>query len=183
MSDDMNIDAYITSPFASDIKKQRDAAFESAKNIRKVTETPEEYRIRMAQQEMVHQEQLRHENTDVLQQRLANIDIANIATKNRAAIENMIREAESIKYFALYNNYDMNAIDFRTLDRAIKAAQLRLQSLKRGEDNRDIGTGIYADTYRKAAANNSILDKLTGNTSSAPKTDSQPASFRPSFFK
>ena len=94
MSDDMNIDAYITSPFASDIKKQREAAFESAKNIRKVTETPEEYRIRMAQQEMAHQEQLRHENTDVLQQRLANIDIANIATKNRAAIENMIREAE-----------------------------------------------------------------------------------------
>ena len=36
MSDDMNIDAYITSPFASDIKKQRDAAFESAKNTNMV---------------------------------------------------------------------------------------------------------------------------------------------------
>ncbi len=158
----MNIDAYITSPYSSDLKKQRDAAFDSARNIRKVTETPEEYRIRMAQQEMAHKEQLKNENTDVLQQRLANIDIANIATKNRAAIENMIREAESIKYFALYNNYDMSAIDFRNLDKAVKAAQLRLQSLKKGEDKRDIGTGIFADTYRKSTKNDSILDKLLG---------------------
>ena len=116
----------------------------------------------MAQQEMAHKEQLKNENTDVLQQRLANIDIANIATKNRAAIENMIREAESIKYFALYNNYDMSAIDFRNLDKAVKAAQLRLQSLKKGEDKRDIGTGIFADTYRKSTKNDSILDKLLG---------------------
>jgi len=162
MPDDMNIDAYITSPYSSDLKKQRDAAFDSARNIRKVTETPEEYRIRMAEQEMAHKEQLKNENTDVLQQRLANIDIANIATKNRAAIENMIREAESIKYFALYNNYDMSAIDFRNLDKALKAAQLRLQSLKKGEDKRDIGTGIFADTYRKSTKNDSILDKLLG---------------------
>ncbi len=162
MPEDMNIDAYITSPYSSDLKKQRDAAFDSARNIRKVTETPEEYRIRMAQQEMAHKEQLKNENTDVLQQRLANIDIANIATKNRAAIENMIREAESIKYFALYNNYDMSAIDFRNLDKAVKAAQLRLQSLKKGEDKRDIGTGIFADTYRKSTKNDSILDKLLG---------------------
>jgi hypothetical protein len=162
MPDDMNIDAYITSLYSSDLKKQRDAAFDSARNIRKVTETPEEYRIRMAQQEMAHKEQLKNENTDVLQQRLANIDIANIATKNRAAIENMIREAESIKYFALYNNYDMSAIDFRNLDKAVKAAQLRLQSLKKGEDKRDIGTGIFADTYRKSTKNDSILDKLLG---------------------
>lgn len=165
MPDDMNIDAYITSPYSSDLKKQRDAAFDSARNIRKVTETPEEYRIRMAQQEMAHKEQLKNENTDVLQQRLANIDIANIATKNRAAIENMIREAESIKYFALYNNYDMSAIDFRNLDKAVKAAQLRLQSLKKGEDKRDIGTGIFADTYRKSTKNDSILDKLLGGHS------------------
>ena len=41
MPDDMNIDAYITSPYSSDLKKQRDAAFDSARNIRKVTETPE----------------------------------------------------------------------------------------------------------------------------------------------
>lgn len=153
MSEEIDLNAYITSPYSSDLKKQRDAAFESAKNIRKVTETPEEYRIRMAQQEIAHQEELRRENTDVLKQRLANIDIASIGTKNRAAIENMIREAESIKFFALYNNYDMNAIDFRTLDKAVKAAQLRLQSLKKGEDKRDIGTGIFADTYRKSSDN------------------------------
>ena len=86
MPDDMNIDAYITSPYSSDLKKQRDAAFDSARNIRKVTETPEEYRIRMAQQEMAHKEQLKNENTDVLQQRLANIDIANIAAKNSTCL-------------------------------------------------------------------------------------------------
>ncbi len=165
MSDDMNIDAYITSPYSSDLKKQRDAAFESARNIRKVTETPEEYSIRMAQQEMQHQEELKHENTDVLKQRLANLDISNIATKNRAAIEAMISEAESIKFFALYNNYDMNSIDFRNLDKAVKAAQIRLQSLKKGEDKKDIGTGIYSDTYRKSSSDDDLLSKLLGNSS------------------
>ena len=165
MSDDMNIDAYITSPYASDLKKQRDAAFESARNIRKVTETPEEYRIRMAQQEMRHQEELRYENTDVIKQRLANLDVSNIATKNRSAIEAMIREAESIKYFALYNNYDMNSVDFRNLDKAIKAAQLRLQGLKKGEKRTDIGTGIYPDTYRKSSGDADLLAKLLGSSS------------------
>lgn len=164
MSDEMNIDAYITSPYSSDLKKQRDAAFESARNIRKVTETPEEYRIRMAQQEMKHQEELKAENTDVLRQRLANLDVANIGTKNRAAVEAMIREAESIKYFALYNNYDMNSVDFRNLDKAVKAAQLRLQSLKKGEDKRDIGTGIFPDTYTKSSKEYDLLSKLLGNT-------------------
>lgn len=168
MSDEMNIDAYITSPFSKDLQKQRDAALESARNIRKVTETPEEYRIRMAQQEEAHRQQLRSENTDVLQQRLANLDISNIATKNRAAIESMIAEAESIKFYALYNNYDMSKIDFTTLDKAVKAAQLRLQSLKKGEDKRDIGTGIYADTYRTAKQeSDNLLDKLLGGTSNS----------------
>ena len=148
MSDEMNIDAYITSPFSKDLQKQRDAALESARNIRKVTETPEEYRIRMAQQEEAHRQQLRSENTDVLQQRLANLDISNIATKNRAAIESMIAEAESIKFYALYNNYDM--------------------SLKKGEDKRDIGTGIYADTYRTAKQeSDNLLNKLLGGTSNS----------------
>ena len=179
MPDEIDLNAYITSPYSSDLQKQRDRAFESAKNIRKVTETPEEYRVRMAQQEMAHLEQLKKENTDVLQQRLANLDIANIATKNRAAIENLIREAESIKYFALYNNYNMNSVDFTNLDKAVKAAQLRLQSLKKGEDRKDIGTGIFADTYRKSSDNEDLLSKLTGNTQqSQSKT-----SFRPTFFK
>lgn len=179
MSEEIDLNAYITSPYSSDLKKQRDAAFESARNIRKVTETPEEYRIRMAQQEMAHYEELRHENTDVLQQRLANIDISNIGTKNRAAIENMIREAESIKFFALYNHYDMNAIDFRNLDKAVKAAQIRLQSLKKGEDKRDIGTGIFADTYRKSSDNDSVLGKLTEGSTSQNR---EKTTFRPKLF-
>ena len=161
MSDEMNIDAYISSPFSKDLQKQRDAALDSARNIRKVTETPEEYRIRMAQQEEKHRQQLKNENTDVLRQRLANFDISNIGTKNRQAIESMIAEAESIKFFALYNNYNMSEIDFTTLDKAIKAAQLRLQSLKKGEDRKDTGTGIYADTYRNSKQQgNDLLSKL-----------------------
>ena len=168
MSDEMNIDAYITSPFSKDLQKQRDAALESARNIRKVTETPEEYRIRMAQQEEAHRQQLRSENTDVLQQRLANLDISNIATKNRAAIESMIAEAESIKFYALYNNYDMSKIDFTTLDKAIKAAQLRLQGLKKGETSTDVGTGIYADTYRTSNKDgDDLLGKLLGSSNNA----------------
>lgn len=167
MPDEMNIDAYITSPFSKDLQKQRDAAWDSARNIRKVTETPEEYRIRMAQQEEQHKQQLKNENTDVLHQRLANLDVSNIGTKNRAAIEAMIAEAESIKYYALYNNYDMSSVDFTNLDKAVKAAQLRLQSLKKGEDKKDVGTGIYADTYRRAQKEkDNLLNKLLGNTSS-----------------
>ncbi len=169
MSDEMNVDAYITSPFSKDLQKQRDAAWDSARNIRKVTETPEEYRIRLAQQEEAHRQQLKNENTDVLQQRLANLDISNIGTKNRAAIEAMIAEAESIKYYALYNNYDMSAVNFTTLNRAIKPAQLRLQCLKRGDDKRDIGTGIFADTYRPSKKEgDDLLSKLLGsNTNSS----------------
>ena len=146
MSDEMNIDAYITSPYSSDLKKQRDLAFESARNIRKVTETPEEYRIRMAQQEMKHQEELKAENTDVLRQRLANLDVANIGTKNRVAVEAMIREAESIKYFALYNNYDMNSVDFRNLDKAVKAAQLRRKVSKKVK-TKEISEQVFSLTH------------------------------------
>ena len=172
MSDEMNIDAYITSPFSKDLQKQRDAALDSARNIRKVTETHEEYRIRMAQQEQENFQRLKNENTDVLRQRLANLDISNIATKNRAAIEAMIAEAQSIKFFALYNHYNMPDIDFTTLDKAIKAAQLRLQGLKKGEASTDIGTGIYSDTYRKASNNgDDLLNKLLGSSNSATGSD------------
>ena len=160
MQDKMNIEAFVTSPFSSDLKKQQEAAFDSAKNIRKVTETPEEYRIRLAQQEQQHKQQLQNENTDVLKQRLSNLDISNIATKNRAAIEAMISEAESIKYYALYNNYDMAAVDFVNLDKAVKVAQMRLQQLKKNE-KKDLGTGIFSDTYRKFHNNkDNLLDKL-----------------------
>jgi len=170
MSEELNLDAYITSPFSSDLKKQRDAAFESVKNIRKVTETPEEFRIRMAQQEQQHLEELKSENTDVLYKRLANIDISNIGTKNRIAIEQMIREAEAIRFFALYNHYDMSAIDFTTLDNAVKAAKLRLQSLKKGENKTHFGSDIYADTYVKAEQKkDDVLTKFLNNTSSKNK--------------
>lgn len=168
MQEEVKISTFSTSPFSSDLQKQRDAALDSARNIRKVTETPEEYRARRAQEEERHQQALRSENTDVLQKRLADLDISNIATKNRVAIEQMIRDAEAIKFFALYNNYDMSAVDFTTLDKAIKAAQMRLQGLKRDEERTDIGTGIYADTYVKARAEkNSVLDKMLGNSSSS----------------
>lgn len=170
MQDDLNVEAYISSPYASDLKKQRDAAFDSARNIRKITETPEEYRIRMAQQEQIHQNELRNENTDVLQKRLANLDISNIATKNRVAIEQMIRDAEAIKFFALYNNYDMSSVDFTTLDKAIKAAQLRLQSLKKGDTKDNFSYNIYADTYTKAQTEkDNLLDKLLGNSTHSSK--------------
>ena len=179
MADEINLDAYITSPFSSDLKKQRDAAFESARNIRKVTETPEEYRIRLQQDELARQERLRNENTGILQERLASIDITSIATKNRQAIENMIREAESIKFFALFNNYDMNAIDFRNLDRAIKAAQTRLQCLKKGEKD-NLGN-LYIDNYQKTPKETTLLDKLAGG--SAQANTNYGANITPKYFK
>ena len=167
MQEELKISTFSTSPFSSDLQKQRDAALDSARNIRKVTETPEEYRARRAQEEERHQQALRNENTDVLQKRLADLDISNIATKNRVAIEQMIRDAEAIKVFALYNNYDMSAVDFTTLDKAIKAAQLRLQGLKRDEEKTDIGSSFYADTYVKArSGSDNVLDKMLGKSSS-----------------
>ena len=166
MSEDINLDAYITSPFATDLKKQRNAALDSARNIRKVTETPEEYRIRIAQQEQQHLEELKNENTDVLHKRLANLDISNIGTKNRIAIEHMIREAEAIRFFALYNHYNMSEVDFTTLDNAVKAAKLRLQSLKKGENKTHFGNDIWADTYVKAKQEkDDVLTKLLNKTS------------------
>lgn len=160
MADEIDLNAYITSPFASDLKKQRDAAFDSARNIRKVTETPEEYRLRRAQEQEAFQQKITDENTDVLMQRLANLDIANINTKNRAAIENMIQEAQSIKFFAFNNRYNTNAIDFNDLNKAIAFGQTRLNSLKSGKEQKDIGTGIYSDSYRPSSSKNSFLDKL-----------------------
>lgn len=183
MSEDkIDLNSYITSPFASDLKKQRDAALDSAKSIRKVTETPEEYRIRIAKQNEEHQQELMSENTDVLQQRLANLDISNISTKNRIAIENMIREAQSIKFFAYNNHYNTNSVDFDNLNKAISAGQLRLKSLEKGSDKRDIGTGIYPDTYRKSSSSNDdLLNKLTGGNKTT--VYSNPASGVKSFFK
>lgn len=163
MVDEIDLNAFISSPFSSDIKKQQ-KAFLSARNIRKATESVEEYQARMAKFKEEHRQKLIDENTDVLAQRLANLDISNIATKNRTAIENLIREAQSIKFFAYNNNYDMSNIDLSTLDKAMLAAQARLNNIKNGKEDSSIGTGIFADTYRPSERKeNNILNKLLDN--------------------
>lgn len=163
MTEEIDLNAYITSPYASDLKKQRDAAFESAKNIRKVTESPEEYKIRMTQQNEIQKLGLRKNNEDVLKQRLANLDITNIATKNRIAIENMIKEAEAIKFFAMYNQYNISKNDLTKIDNAIKNAQLQLVLLKKEEElkKHTPHKNIFFDTYTKENnSNDNVLNKL-----------------------
>lgn len=159
MVDEIDLNSFVSSPFSSDISKQQ-KAFLSAKNIRKVSESVDEYNARMAKYKEEHRQKLLEENTDVLQQRLANLDISAIGTKNRTAIENLIREAQSIKFFAYNNNYDMSNIDFTTLDKAVIAAQMRLQNMKNGNDSNS-GTSIYADSYKKSSSKeNNVLDKI-----------------------
>ena len=159
------IDSYLSSPYSSDLRKsQRVSMLESAKNIRNVKESVEEYKARMAKFREENQQKIISENTDVLQERLANLDISNIATKNRIAIEALIREAQSIKNFAYNNMYNTSSIDFTTLNKAVEAANARLRSLKNGNKNTDLGTGIYSDTYRTSVDKNSdILQKLLNN--------------------
>ena len=162
MVDEIDFNAFVSSPYSSDIKKQQQAYLQqSAQNIRRVTESVEEYKARMAKYKEEHQQKLIDENTDVLAQRLANLDISGIATKNRTAIENLIREAQSIKFFAYNNHYNTGVIDLSTLDKAVLAAQARLENIKNGKEDSTIGTGIYADTYRTSPKkNNDILSKL-----------------------
>lgn len=159
MVDEIDLNSFVSSPFSSDINRQQ-KAFLSAKNIRKVSESVDEYNARMAQHKEEHRQKLLEENTDALQQRLANLNIAAIGTQNRAAIENMIREAQSIKFFAYNNNYDMSNIDFTTLDKAVISAQMRLQNMKNGND-RDSGSSIYSDSYKKSSSKEpNLLDKI-----------------------
>lgn len=166
MTDKIDLNAFISSPYSSDLKKQQlENLAESAKNIRKINESVEEYKARMAQYREELQEKTRSENTDVLQERLANLDISNIGTKNRIAIENLIREAQAIRLFAYNNNYDTNSIDFATLNKAVEAANARLRSLKNGNDNTNLGTGIFADTYKKQnKSNDDLLSKMLNNS-------------------
>lgn len=165
MVDEIDLNAFVSSPFSSDLKKQQHEQLqESARNIRKVTESVEEYKARMAQFKEQHEQKLIDENTDVLAQRLANLDISGIATKNRTAIENLIREAQSIKFFAYNNRYNTGDLDLTNLNKAIDAANARLRSMKSGNQNTDIGTGIFADTYRRSKkSDNDVLNKLLGN--------------------
>ena len=159
------IDAYLSSPYSSDLRRtQRVSMSDCAKNMRNAKESIEEYNARMAKFREENQQKIIAENTDVLQERLANLDISNIATKNRMAIEALIREAQSIKNFAYNNMYNTSSIDFTTLNKAVEVANARLKSLKNGNQNTDLGTGIYADTYRSSKDKNSdILQKLLNN--------------------
>ncbi len=164
MVDEIDLNAFLSSPYAADVKRQQQA-YLSAQNIRKATESVEEYKARMAKYKEELRQQLINENTDVLQQRLANLDISGIATKNRTAIENLIREAQSIKFFAYNNMYNTANIDLSTLDKALLAAQARLNNIKNGKEDNTIGTGIFADTYRLSSKEDNGISKLLNNTS------------------
>ena len=165
MVDEIDLNAFVSSPYASDLREQQ-KAYLSAKNIRKATETVEEYQARMAKFKEEHEQKLINENTDVLAQRLANLDISNIGTRNRTAIENLIKDIQSIKFFAYNNRYNNANIDLSTLDKALLAAQARLNSIKNGKEDNTIGTGIFADTYRLSSKNNDdLLGKMLNNSS------------------
>lgn len=161
MSEEIDLNSYLTSPFSKDIQQQQ-KAFLSAQNIRKATETVEEYKARMAKYKEEHEQKLIQENTDVLQRRLANLDIANISNQNRSAIENLIKEAQSIKFFAYNNRYNTGAIDFSNLDKAIIIAQARLKSINEGNE-KPLRTGIFADNYQFSTSENK-LPKIETNT-------------------
>ena len=160
MVDEIDLNAYLSSPYSSDIRKQN-LLNQSAKMSRMITESVEEYNARMAKYREENRQKLINENTDVLLERLANLDISSIGTKNRAAIEYLINQAQSIRMFAYNNMYDTNSIDFTTLNKAVEAANARLKSLKNGNDKTDIGTSIYADTYIAAQQQKeNLLDKV-----------------------
>lgn len=160
MSDELDLNAYLSSPYSSDMRKQQMLQHSFAQN-RRLNESIEEYQARMAKFREENQQKLIDENTDVLQQRLANLDISNIGTKNRLAIEYLISQAQAIRQFAYNNAYNAEKIDFTTLNKAVEAASARLRSLKNGNNNTDIGTSIYADTYKAAQKQKeTVLDKI-----------------------
>ena len=87
MFDEINLNAFISSAHAVDIKKQQQKQLQdSVKNIRKANESVEEYKIRMAKVLEENKAAFSNQNTDVLKQRLENLDVSSIATKNRVAI-------------------------------------------------------------------------------------------------
>ena len=160
MPDEIDLNSYLSSPYSSDLRKKQMMQHSFDQN-RRLNESIEEYQARMAKYREEHQQKLIDENTDVLQQRLANLDISNIGTKNRLAIEYLISQAQSIRQFAYNNLYNAEKIDFTTLNKAVEAANARLKSLKNGNDNTDIGTSIYADTYKAAQKEKeTVLDKI-----------------------
>ena len=160
MVDEIDLNAYLSSPYSKDMRKQQ-IMQKAAEQNRRINESIEEYQARMAKFREENQQCLIDENTDVLKERLANLDISNIGTKNRLAIEYLISQAQSIRQFAYNNMYNIDSVDFTTLNKAVEAANARLRSLKNGNDNTDLGTGIYADTYKAAQKQKeTVLDKI-----------------------
>ena len=164
MSDEIEKATFASSSFGSDLRKQQEQkAFLSAQNIRKVSESVDEYNARMAKYREELNKKVIDENTDILRERLSNLDVSSIATKNRIAIEQLIAEAQSIKFFAYNNRYNASAIDLTMLEKTILSAQARLYNLKNTKSSRELGTGIFADTYRKCSDDDDILSKLLKN--------------------
>lgn len=158
MVDEIDLNSFLTSPFSADIDKQQ-KAFLSAKNIRKVTESVDEYNARMSAFKEAQHQKLLQENTDVMQQRLENLNITNISGKNRAAIESLINEAQSLKFFAHNNNYNTSDIDFTNLDKALAAAQFRLKNIQEKKE-KSFGTGIFSDSFQTKKPEDNLLQKL-----------------------
>ena len=160
MADEIDLNSYLSSPYSKDLRRQQ-IVQRAVEQNRRINESIEEYQARMAKFREENQQCLIDENTDVLKERLANLDISNIATKNRLAIEYLISQAQAIRQFAYNNMYNVDSIDFTTLNKAVEVANARLRSLKNGNDNTDIGTSIYADTYKTAQKQKeTVLDKI-----------------------
>ena len=160
MSDEIDLNAYLSSPYSKDLRKQQ-IMQRAAEQNRRLNESIEAYQVRMAKFREENQQRLIDENTDILKERLANLDISNIGTKNRQAIEYLISQAQAIRQFAYNNAYNIDSIDFTTLNKAVEVANARLRSLKNGNGNSDLGTSIYADTYKAAQKQKeTVLDKI-----------------------
>ena len=63
MVDEIDLNAFLSSPYAADVKRQQQA-YLSAQNIRKATESVEEYKARMAKYKEELRQQLINENPD-----------------------------------------------------------------------------------------------------------------------
>lgn len=173
MADEINLDSYLSSPFSTDVRKQQQAeqAFLSAQNIRKANESVEDYKIRMAQNNEQFRQKILQENTDILQERLTNLNIKAVSNQNMRAIEDFIKNAQSIKFFAHNNHYDGNSIDLTNLERAMAEAQTRLKNMKNGRENK--GSGIFSDNYQRGDKTDSLLEKLTGGSSNSTSGSTQ----------
>ena len=161
MFDEINLNAFISSAHAIDIKKQQQKQLQdSVKNIRKANESVEEYKIRMSKVLEENKAAFSNQNTDILKQRLENLDVSSIATKNRVAIENLIKEAQAIKALAQNNKQNLENIDIVSLNKTLELANAKLKSLQGNNKNTNLGSGIFADSFKRKEKSNDLLDKL-----------------------